>query len=160
MTSRQYTTLGKILCAEHPELAQQLADQLNERKALFSDLKLLPHILQTFCELKNITLDQMSTTERALPFEKMHKHIFTATVVKLYSPETLGPTKEKLVDKLRETMAPLLNTRGDRLSKIIANTRVYLATYKQFAREVEETCQVIITIHGNNTSNQRPNNPE
>ncbi len=160
MTSRHYIILGKILCAEHPKLAQQLTEQLAERRALLSDLKELPQILGTFCTHKGITLDQMATTERGLPFHKMHKHIFTAAVVKLYSPETLGPAKEKLVDKLRESLAPLLKTRGDRLSKIIANTRVYLATYKLFAHEVEETCQVIINIHGNNTSNQRPVNPE
>lgn len=160
MTSRHYSNVGKILYAEHPELAEQLSRQLDERKAQFTDLSLLPEILNTFCQAKEITVDQLTGKENGLSQKTMNKHVFIAIIVRLYSPATLGPTKELLISRLREHLSRLLITRGDRISRIISNIRIYLTAYKDFLREVEEYYQLIINTHGIKESNQGSANQE
>lgn len=145
MTQRHYLHLGKLLCAEYPEIAKQLKQQIDEETPIFSSLSLLPQILDYFCCLKGITTEQVKGEECGRLSQKTdNKHLFIAIVVKLFSPATLGPTKEILLSKLRHELSILLNTRGDRISRIIANVRFYLKAYKEFAAEVDEKYEHII----------------
>lgn len=145
MTQRHYLHLGKLLCAEYPDFAAQLTKQIAEKKPIFSAMSLLPEILNFFCSQNGITPEMVIGREEGRLSEKTNsKHIFIAVVVKLYSPSTLGPTKKILIPRLRQELCSLLNTRGDRVSRIISNARLYLNTYKDFASKVEENYTSII----------------
>lgn len=149
-----------MLYAEHPELAAQLSKQMNDQKPQLTDLSLLSEILNTYCTAKEISTNEVTGKENGQAHKTMNKHVFIAIVVRLYSPETLGPAKGKLISKLREELSKLLITRGDRISIIISNVRIYLNVYKDFLKEVEQHCQLIVNTHGIKKSNEGPANEE
>lgn len=145
MTTRHYVHLGKLLCVEFPEIAQQLTKKIDEETPVFSDLSLLPVILDFFCSSRSINPRMVKGRETGRLSEKTNnKHVFVALIVKLYSPSTLGPTKDILMSRLRQELSKLLITRSDRISRIISNVRFYLTAYKDFAKEVEDNYTLII----------------
>lgn len=135
MTTKHYAHLGKILCAEHPELAAKLNEKLTEETPVLADVSLLPKLLDTFCQIKSITLESVSGKE--LADITMNKHLFVALVLKFYSPATLT-RKEVILYGLGQELSSLLNTRNHRISRIVNNVRFYLTIYKSFAKEVLE----------------------
>jgi hypothetical protein len=145
MTTRHYVHLGKLLCAEFPEIALQLSKQIDEETPVFSDLTLLPVLLEFFCVQYGIQCDMVKGKEVGrLSLKTKNKHLFIALVVKLYSPSTLGPRKDILMSKLRQELSLILITRSDRISRIISNVRIYLKAYKDFVKEVDQHYTLII----------------
>lgn len=78
----------------------------------------------------------------------LYKHAFIAITVKLYSPSTLGPDKDIMISFLRQKLSILLETRSDRISRIVSNVRAHLVAYKSFAKEVEEIYNIILNTNG------------
>ncbi|MNR29877.1 hypothetical protein D3C85_1472930 [compost metagenome] len=48
------------------------------------------------------------------------------------------------MSRLRQELSKLIETRGDRVSRIISNVRFYLKVYKDFAAELEEMYESLI----------------
>ena len=144
MTQRHYLNLGKLLCAEHPDFAAQLTRQMAENTPIFSAVSLLPKLLGFFCAHNDISPEMVIGKERGNLPKTEYKFLFIAVIVKLYSPESLGPAKTKLIGQLRDQLCIVLQTRGDRVSRITSNVRHYLRAYKEFAAKVEENYTSII----------------
>lgn len=96
-----------------------------------TDMKLIPKILEWFCESKKISKEELT-----VPLREQ----FLFIILHLYSPVKLVEKKKKMKNKLRITLNEVLEiTSKNVLSNDCANLYSYYLKNKSLRKSVEET---------------------
>jgi hypothetical protein len=135
MDYKRYADLGKLLCADFPEVAERLTVKLLKNIPVIIDQSYLYDIFRNYCESKEIEPESVTGAGREKTY---HKHVFISVIVKLYSPGSFNHTRQILPKNLRKNLSEILETKGERISEAICDVRVRLKAYEDFSKDVTE----------------------